>query len=128
MLSSLECLIVKIKDSLFLTFRIKVSAHESLQSMNVHLIVNQIKVEEKEEGKFDEYRGWRESGTRQTFSICHHRFNLLIDIETVNRCPNQICDKSRSIHADIEIMDARLLEIDLRVSRYDIKELVIETI
>ena len=53
-LSSLECLIVKIKDSLFLTFRIKISAHESLQSMNVHLIVNQIKVEEKEEANFDE--------------------------------------------------------------------------
>lgn len=47
-LVALQQLVVKIQNPLLLTFRVVESADGALRSMNVHLIVNQIKVQEEE--------------------------------------------------------------------------------
>lgn len=62
--ATFQHLVVEIEDSSLLTFRVEKGAYKTLPSMNVHLIVNQIKVQDEQQiysidfPCFDWHRAW----------------------------------------------------------------------
>lgn len=82
----------------------KVGADRALGSMNVHLIVNQIKVQDEQQIDLNDFPWLGLCGAWKTRFVSQENFNALIEVQNFARISYNVGKITRPVHGNVQIM------------------------